>query len=68
MPRSKNDEIVIRRNKAIVKDFKKLCDIKTPKGKSLYTYEYVLEKLEDKYYLAAATIHNIVTGRTFKEE
>jgi hypothetical protein len=66
MPRKKNDPIVIKRNTKIVAEYKRLCGITTPKGKSKFSHDHIIETLEDKFYLAGKTIENIISGKTFK--
>jgi hypothetical protein len=66
MPRKKDSPIVIKRNKKIVAEYKRMNNILTPKGKAKYSHDYIIEQLEDKFYLAGATIENIISGKTFK--
>ncbi len=56
-------ERIINRNKRIVKDYIRLSNKRTPAGAKIYTHDYILEKLSDKYALAPATIEAIVYDR-----
>jgi hypothetical protein len=55
------DQILLtKRNKAIVQRFNVLSDIRTPKGKMKYSYDYIYEKISNEYYLSVYTVTKII--------
>lgn len=60
-----NDRVAARerrleRNEKIREAYKKLSNTKTKKGAKKYTESYILERLSERFYLATATISNIL--------
>ncbi len=51
-----------KRNEKIKTDFLALKE-KKKNGIQIYTNDYILEKIADKYFLAAKTVENIVFNR-----
>lgn len=58
MPRNK--QLLQHRNRKIAKDFKSLCEQTTKSGKPKYSYEYMLEKLSERFFLDKQTISKIL--------
>ncbi len=63
MKKQTRQERIINRNKRIIRDFVRLSDKKTATGVKIYTHEYILEKLADRYALSPITIEAIVFDR-----
>jgi hypothetical protein len=59
---ARNPEHIRRRNAKIRADFEELSKKKSEKGNSIYTFQYVLEQLSKKYFLAEITIQRIITA------
>lgn len=60
---ARSPEKIKERNEKIAVYFNVLCSKTTAKGKMKYSYDYVLEKVADKFYLETRTIENILKGK-----
>lgn len=57
---ARNKTLIERRNKKVKARYDKLINEKSEKGKSKYSYGYVLEKLEEEFDLSETTIERII--------
>lgn len=58
MPRN-NKQLIYQRNLDICFEFERLCAVKE-NGVQKYSYDYILMKLQKKFYLQTSTIEKII--------
>lgn len=57
---ARNKEHLTKRNKKIHNRFASLCSVVSKSGKAKYSYDYMIEKLSDEFYLSEFTIEQIL--------
>jgi hypothetical protein len=56
----KRRNTTIARYKDVIEDFRKMKEKKSPKGTSMYSYEFIIEKLAEKHHYTEFMIDRII--------
>ena len=59
MPKKKDPELINRRNRDLVTEYNKLCDVKAGQV-ALYSHAYIMNELRNKFYIEEDTILKIL--------
>jgi len=57
---ARDKDKIDKRNKKIRKRFAELCAVRTKGGKAKFSYDYMIEKLGDDFFLSDFTIEQIL--------